>query len=87
MKTKAILSVVFRKAGRDLDHFDYDKKKWIEKGPPIPVNEYIGSGGHSTSDLQKAQIFGFSTSARKKLHDYYKDPRLFDVRPVIIQLA
>lgn len=81
---KSILSVVFQKAALDLSHFDYDKQQWIEKGPPVPLNQYIGSGGHMTDNLQKAQVFGFSKQARKRL-EAYKDPRLFEVRPVIIK--
>jgi hypothetical protein len=86
MKTKAILSVVFQKARLDLSHFDYVKSKWIEKGPPLPVNEYIGSGGHMTTDLQKAQVFGFSKQARVRLAAF-KDARLFDIRPIILKLS
>lgn len=79
-----ILSVVYQKAELDHSHFDPAKHKWIEKGPPIPVNEYIGSGGHMTDNLQKAQVFGFSRKAKERLRAY-QDPRLFDVRPVIIK--
>lgn len=84
-RVKPILSVVFQKARRDLSHYDHDNGRWIEKGPPVPVNEYIGSGGHMNADLQKAQIFGFSRKA--KLETYRRDPMCYDVRPVLIQLA
>lgn len=82
---KPILSVVFQKAKLNLSHFDYNKKKWIEKGPPLPVNQYIGSGGHMTEDLQKAQVFGFSAKARDRLRGYHEETRLYEVRPVIIK--
>jgi hypothetical protein len=84
MKRSPILSVVFQKAQLDLSHFDYEKNEWIEKGPPLPVNQYIGSGGHMTDDLQKAQVFGFSKKAKERLKAY-KDPRLFEIKPVIIK--
>ena len=79
----AILSVVFQKAQADYGPYNYKKNIWPEKGPPIPVNLYIGSGGHMTDDLQKAQIFGFSKKAKERLKAY-KDPRLFEVRAIRI---
>jgi hypothetical protein len=84
MSYKPILSVVFQKAKLDLSYYDYDVSKWIEKGPPVPVNQYIGSGGHMTDDLQKAQVFGFSRAAKKRL-EAYRDSRLFEVRPIFLK--
>lgn len=84
MKTKPILSVVFQKARANYGPYDYDRNVWPEIGKPIPVNEYIGSGGHMTDDLQKAQVFGFSKKAKERL-GAYKDARLFEVRPIIIK--
>lgn len=82
---KPILSVVFQKAEKDLSHFDYQIGRWIEKGPPIPVNKYIGAGGHQTSDLQKAQVFGFSKHAKDRLKCYYSDSRLYEIRAILLQ--
>lgn len=82
---KPILSVVWQKARPDYSHFDYAASKWVEKGPPIPVNKYIGSGGHMTAELQKAQVFGFSAKAKDNLKTYRKDSRCYEVRSILLQ--
>lgn len=43
---------------------------------------YIGSGGHLTEEVQKAQVFGWPRSAQKKLDGYRCRPEVFEVIPI-----
>jgi hypothetical protein len=50
------------------------------------AGKYIKSGGgNPTDDLQQAQIFGWSRSAKKSLEQY--PANLYDIVPILIQVA
>lgn len=47
---------------------------------------YVASGGAGfTADLQKAQVFGFSANARRRMaRDYGRQPDVYEIVPVLL---
>ena len=79
--TKPILSVV--RYTENAMTWDSETMSIPNAEPDPDRNKYIASGGniHSTPDLQKAQIFGFSKRAQQNLNKYRNNPN-YEVIPI-----